>query len=172
VKKLPELPLKRIILEQKKMCETFAPLIKQNGRLVIISSIVGRLLLIKDDNKRKQFSDDTLTPERIDELANQFIQSVKSGTYAQEGFPRSCYGMSKVTINAYTRYLIRNTSQLFNPGVKVYAVSPGYCNTSMTSFRGPRPAEKGAETPVWLACQSPNIEITPGFYEDKVRLDW
>ena len=27
----------------------------------------------------------------------------------------------------------------------------GWCNTAMASFRGPRPASEGADTPVWLA---------------------
>ncbi len=29
----------------------------------------------------------------------------------------------------------------------------GWCNTAMASFRGPRPASEGADTPVWLAFQ-------------------
>jgi len=156
----------------KKMCEIFMPLIKENGRLVVVASKVGKLSLIKNESLRKQFDDQTNTAERIDELANQFIQAVKSDTYAQEGFPRSCYGMSKVSINAYVRYLIRNTSHLFKPGVKVYTTCPGFCDTEMSSHKGLRPASKGAETPVWLALQPPDSAVPLGFYYDQALIDY
>jgi len=156
----------------KKMCEIFRPLLNENGRLVVVSSQVGKLSIIKNESLRKQFEDETNTAERIDELANQFIQAVKLDTYAQEGFPRSCYGMGQVSLNAYVRYLIRNTSQLFKPGVKVYTVCPGYCDTEMSSHKGPRPPSKGAETPVWLALQPPNSAVNPGFYYDHTLIDY
>jgi len=156
----------------KKMCEIFMPLINENGRLVVVASQLGKLNKIINENLRKQYDDETNTVERIDELANHFIQAVKSDTYAQEGFPRSCYGMSKTTLNAYVRYLIRNTSQLFKPGVKVYTSCPGYCDTEMTNHKGTRPASKGAETPVWLALQPPNSAVPLGFYYDQTLIDY
>jgi len=157
----------------KKMCEIFIPLLNnENGRLVVVSSQYGKLNTIKNESIRKQFDDETNTAERIDELANQFIQAGKSYTDDQEAFPLACYRMSKLSINAYVRYLIRNTSKLFKPGFKVYTVSPGYCATEMSSHQGPRPASKGAETPVWLALQPPNSAVTPGFYYDHTLIDY
>jgi len=154
----------------KKMCEVFMPLLNENGRLVVISSGEGSLSKIKKESLLKQFNDETNTAERVDELANQFIQAVIADTYAQEGFPRSCYGMSKLILNTYVRYLIRNTSTLFKPGVKVYLCTPGYCSTSMSSYKGHRPASVGADTPVWLALQPPNTAVTPGFYYDRALI--
>jgi len=158
----------------KNMCETFAPLINENGRIVVVSSNVGKLASIKNESRRSLFEDETITPERIDQLANEFIQSVIADTYEKEGWPRSCYGLSKLMINSYVRYLSRNSSRLFKPGVKVYAVSPGFCSTSMTSYHpSARAASKGAETPVWLALQPPNTEITShSFYQNLTVIPW
>jgi len=156
----------------KKMCEVFTPLISDNGRLVVVSSQLGKLRMIRDERKRNQFNDETLTPERLDELGNQFVQAVISDTYAQDGWPSSCYGISKVLINAYVRYLIRNSSKLFKPGVKVYSVCPGYCSTALNNFTGLRSAAKGAETPVWLALQPLDTAVIPGFYYDKSKISW
>ena len=101
----------------------------------------------------------------------------------EDGFPQTCYGMSKAFLIAYTRLLAREGVTAFAccPGLRksvvlqrlVYvrittvmacpytlSVSPepcvtGYCKTDMTSNRGPRSGDKGAETPLWLAVSGP-----------------
>jgi len=158
--------------QTKKMCEVFGPLIRENGRLIIVSSRAGQLRILKDDNLRARYEDQTLTPEKIDVLANEFQQAVKDDTYAAKGYPKSAYGMSKATLNCYIRYLMRNSSSLFKPGVKIFACCPGWCQTAMSSFTGQRTAAKGAETPVWLALQPFDTQLKNDFYADKEVIPW
>ena len=63
--------------------------------------------------------------------------------------------------------------------VWLQACCPGYCATQMSSFKGPRSAAKGAETPVWLALGQHALEQvvplpqrTGGFWQDKALIAW
>ncbi len=53
---------------------------------------------------------------------------------------------------SYTRIL---AEQLKSAGVMVNACCPGYVDTDMTSHRGVKTLEEGADTPVWLALMLP-----------------
>lgn len=71
---------------------------------------------------------------------------------------------------AYTYVLARDAAA---DGIAVNAVCPGWCSTSMSSYRGPRTPAKGAETPVWLALREGNLpDITGGFYQDLKLIPW
>eukprot|EP01123_Difflugia_compressa_P000139 TRINITY_DN10245_c0_g1_i1.p1 TRINITY_DN10245_c0_g1~~TRINITY_DN10245_c0_g1_i1.p1 ORF type:complete len:290 (-),score=53.21 TRINITY_DN10245_c0_g1_i1:48-866(-) len=151
------------------VCNNFLPLIRPYGRVVNVSSFVGRLSIIPKPEIKQQFTKPNLNVEELNDLVNQFIQSVADNTYAQKGWPKSCYGMSKLALNAYTRILIRDEKR---EGVLIFAVCPGYCSTSMSSFRGTRPPTKGAETPIWLSLLPKDTNVAPGFYQDKVQQEW
>jgi NAD(P)-dependent dehydrogenase (short-subunit alcohol dehydrogenase family) len=84
------------------------------------------------------------------------------------------YGISKVAEIAYTNIVAREESSR-GSGVLVNAMCPGYCSTNMSSYRGVRSAEKGAETAVFLATTprdelalkaGPGAVITGRFYYD------
>jgi NAD(P)-dependent dehydrogenase (short-subunit alcohol dehydrogenase family) len=108
-------------------------------------------------------------------LCEAFIAAVADGSYASKGWPRSTYGVSKAAEIAYTFALAK---ELAHEGIEVQAVCPGYCSTSMSSFKGPRSAAKGAETPVWLALGSaadaatPLTQRTGGFWYDNHLIPW
>lgn len=62
------------------------------------------------------------------------------------------YGVSKLCETTYTRVLAQ---QLQSAGVMVNACCPGYVDTDMTSHKGVKTLEQGADTPVWLALMPP-----------------
>ena len=72
---------------------------------------------------------------------------------------------------AYSYYLAR---LVLHEGIMVAAVCPGYCATNMSSYKGPRSAAKGAETPVWLALEEdlPAGQMTGGLWHDKHVIPW
>ena len=75
------------------------------------------------------------------------------------------YGVSKVCEAAYTRVLAR---QLAPKNVSVTACCPGYVATDMSSFRGPKTIEEGADTPAWLALLAPP-SASGKFYKDRAE---
>jgi len=61
-----------------------------------------------------------------------------------------------------------------NPSFLINAVCPGYCDTDMTSHKGPRTAEHGARTPAMLALLSSVGPVAPTgkFFYDDAELEW
>lgn len=80
------------------------------------------------------------------------------------GWPKSMYGVSKLCETAYTRVL---AEQLKAAGVMVNACCPGYVDTDMTSHKGVKTLEQGADTPVWLALMPPGGPTGKLFAERK-----
>jgi len=153
----------------KNVCRHFFPLIRPHGRVVNVSSFIGKLSILKSPQLLQQFTNPNLTVQEIDNLLNKFIEAVKNNTYKQEGWPSTCYGISKLALNALTRVQFREEKR---EDVLIFATCPGWCSTAMSSYGGPRTAAKGAETPAWLALLPPNSNVKPGFYQDKVDVPW
>jgi NAD(P)-dependent dehydrogenase (short-subunit alcohol dehydrogenase family) len=78
------------------------------------------------------------------------------------------YRVSKTALNALTRIL---ASELRGTGILVNSVEPGWVQTDMGGSRAPRPAEEGADTPVWAATL-PNNGPTGGFFRDRRPIPW
>ena len=90
--------------------------------------------------------------------------SVSEG--AQGWSPAYC--VSKTLLNAITRQL---AYELKNKNISVNAVCPGWVRTDMGGTGANRSLEKGAETPVWLATESPQ-KFTGLFFRDKKVIQW
>ena len=97
---------------------------------------------------------------------NEFVTAVENNNHDARGWPNTCYGTSKLAVIALTKILARD-----EPNILVNACCPGYCATDMSSHKGPRPAEQGAETPAYLA-QLPDNGPTGKFFYDNAELDW
>ena len=78
------------------------------------------------------------------------------------------YSISKVAMNAITRQLHRVLS---GQGISVNAMCPGWVRTDMGGPAANRSVEKGAETAVWLATESPG-HVNGKFLRDKKEISW
>jgi NAD(P)-dependent dehydrogenase (short-subunit alcohol dehydrogenase family) len=78
------------------------------------------------------------------------------------------YCVSKSLLNAMTRHLAH---ELAGRGIAVNAVCPGWVKTDMGGAGAVRPVEKGAETPVWLACEA-DQRLSGKFFRDKREIAW
>jgi carbonyl reductase 1 len=142
-------------------------------RIVNVCSQAGRLAQFSPE--LQVAFQEAGSKEAVAALCEAFIAAVADGSYASKGWPRSTYGVSKAAEIAYTFALAK---ELAHEGIEVQAVCPGYCSTSMSSFKGPRSAAKGAETPVWLALGSaadaatPLTQRTGGFWYDNHLIPW
>lgn len=163
-----------------RVTEAVLPLMRgaRDPRIVNVCSQAGRLSQVSPA-LQAQFQAPDATKESITALVERFLACVKDNTYAEAGWPRSMYGISKLAEIAWTYALARQLSHGDRP-VAVQAVCPGYCSTSMSSFRGPRSPAKGAETPVWLATKPRDVggapvaaaELTGGFWYDQRLIAW
>ncbi|XP_076937332.1 salutaridine reductase-like [Bidens hawaiensis] len=126
-------------------------LLKSNSpRIVNVSSKLGQLENVQDENARRILSDvDGLSEEVVDEVVKEYLKDVKDAELmAKRGWTSNVSGyiMSKAALNAYTRILAKNF-----PLLCANAVSPGFVATEMTFFKGTSTAKEGARGPVRLA---------------------
>jgi carbonyl reductase 1 len=77
------------------------------------------------------------------------------------GRPLEAYSVSKVAVIAYVSAL--HNTLVARPGsgkkIKVFSCSPGFTATDLNNNRGIKTVQEGADTPVWLALQSPEEGI-------------
>lgn len=148
------------------MCETFAPLIKKGGRIVNVSSTVGRLNIIQSDDLKKRWLA-AASEDDVDILVGEFVTHTKSGDFAKLGWPESAYGVSKLANTTFTRIFGKS-----HPEIHVYACCPGWCRTDMTLQEGFKSAQEGADTPLWLATSDECLSSIPqgGFAADRKAL--
>lgn len=95
-----------------------------------------------------------------------FVADVKNGTWQQNGWPKSAYGVSKSGCSMLTRVL----SQTVQNGITINACCPGWCATDMGSQRAPRTAAQGAEVIEYLATTQEKHNGL--FFSDNKVVDW
>jgi carbonyl reductase 1 len=150
---------------------------KRFGRLVNVSSEAGHLRIIKTKALKDQFANiEELPISKLSELMNKFINDVEAGRHTEEGWPSTCYGMSKLAVTAMTKRLAHEEQQRGAGEAKPVLITcccPGYCSTDMSSHQGTKSAEEGASTPAFLALQPEYDESKNGkFFSSEKEIEW
>ncbi|KAL6182157.1 hypothetical protein ACLB2K_043580 [Fragaria x ananassa] len=104
---------------------------------------------VGNEKAKKELGDvDNLTVEKVDKLAEEFLEDVKLDLIESKGWPvnMSSYIVSKAALNAYTRILAKKY-----PKIATNAVSPGFTKTDINQNTGTNTIEEAAEGPVKLA---------------------
>ena len=142
-----------------RLTDALLPLIRSTGenpQVVSVASMAGKLAQIRSDDLRSQFTSETLTRAKLDDLVNAFASAVQAGNHQQQGWSNSNYGFSKLALIAYTKMLAREEQTAASGKddfVKVNCCCPGYCATDMSSHRGHRSPQDGARNAVIVALQ-------------------
>lgn len=149
------------------------PLLRKSPspRIVNVASMAGHLRILPTTERKATFSSETLQTEELESLIREFVTDVENGVHSRNGWPNTCYGMSKLGVISLTKILSRD-----EPSMMVNACCPGYCNTDMTSNKGPRSAEHGARTPAMLALmpdsKAPKVQPSGKFFSDEAEEEW
>ncbi len=122
--------------------------IRPGGRIVNVTSVAGTFQVYSDALAARLRN---ATDEDLDKMAHEFYAGVADGSYDKRGFPRSTYRVSKALENAWSTRVLPRDARVRERKLFVAAVNPGFCKTRMSSFRGEKTPEQGAEGPVWLA---------------------
>ena len=83
--------------------------------------MAGKLRILKSDALRARFESASSANE-VAALGQEYIDGVRSGTYSEQGWPGSMYGVSKLCETTYTRVLAELCRE---KGISVYACCPG-----------------------------------------------
>jgi carbonyl reductase 1 len=142
-----------------RVCETLFPILKNNARVVNLSSSAGHLSRIPSADLRKKLNDPQLTVSKLNKLMEQFVQDAKNNRWQEAGWGNSTYVVSKVGVSALTKVQQRDfDNEKPNRNISVNSVHPGYVDTDMTSHKGPWTIEQGARAPLFLALEAHNLK--------------
>lgn len=122
------------------------PLLRKgnDARLVNVASMSGYLSQLRSKDLQEKFSSKNVSKEEIHSLVDKFEQDVMRGTHVFS-WGNSNYGLSKLALIAMTKVWAREERR---NGIAVNCCCPGYCDTDMTSHKGPRSPEEGAKNAV------------------------
>ncbi|KAF3957052.1 hypothetical protein ACB098_10G064500 [Castanea mollissima] len=134
----------------KQVSEALIPLLllSNSGKIVNVSSTLGQLKLISNENAKKELGDaDDLTKEKVDKVVDGFLEDVKENLIVTKGWSVniSAYIVSKAALNAYTRVLAKKY-----PKLAINSVNPGYTSTDLNHNNGVLTVEEAAKGPVML----------------------
>ncbi|EDL03765.1 carbonyl reductase 1, isoform CRA_b [Mus musculus] len=92
-----EVTMKTNFFGTRDVCKELLPLIKPQGRVVNVSSMVSlRALKNCRLELQQKFRSETITEEELVGLMNKFVEDTKKGVHAEEGWPNSAYGVTKI----------------------------------------------------------------------------
>jgi carbonyl reductase 1 len=160
-------------------------------RIINIASAAGRLGILRSPEKVQFFTNPHLTARQLDRSMKDFCHAVETGVHATQGWPNTCYGMSKLGLIAYTKILAREygaddadsttasspsasfstLSATKKPLILVNSVDPGYCATDQNNNQGTRPAARGARTPYLLATTTTTFASGYHWFDEQ-KIAW
>ncbi|KAI8427304.1 hypothetical protein MSG28_001891 [Choristoneura fumiferana] len=152
--------------------ELIYPLVRDNGRILNISSDCGHLSNIRNRYWIDKLSSKDLTLEDINEFVNWFLSGVKDGTFRKDdladGGTIAAYRVAKVAVSALT---ILQQKKLDSRNISVNSMHPGLVKTDMTQGKGVFTADEAAETPVYLVLDAPQTVKGSYIWFDKKILN-
>nr|ABK25249.1 unknown [Picea sitchensis] len=153
--------------------ELLFPLIRNNGRIVNISSDCGHLSNIRNKYWIERLSRKDLSVKDVNEFVDWYLDSMKNGTFnkydiADEG-TLAAYRVAKVGVSALT---ILQQKELEGRNISVNSMHPGLVRTDMTVGVGFYDIDEAAETPVYLALEAPQSLKGAYVWYDRQVLDW
>jgi carbonyl reductase 1 len=154
--------------------ENLIPLMRQNGRIINVSSQIGPYVLQEASPAlQEKYTSSTLTKDQLDQLVEDFISAIESNNLESLGYnPTSralVYGVSKAALNALTQVEVREWSNIKN--LLIVSVTPGLCATDLArGVPNARSPELGADSVLYVVNTPQNKLENGGFYLDGQQL--
>jgi len=148
-----------------KFTEKMLPLLSENGKIIMVSSLLGGLQF-QGPQVKKALQNSNITRQELLEYADYYLKSAKENTYKEAGFNPSSHNVSKALLNTYSRFVLR---KMVKPTQQIYVCSPGWCRTDMGTEIAPKKAEEGPDTIIYL-IDLPfkyDLKLDCQYYEDR-----
>lgn len=151
------------------------PLLRDGARVVNISSSCGHLSNLK--NKKwieiLMDKDKVLTTEKINEFVDEYLESVKNGTFDKNDFAddgkHAEHRVSKIAVTALTKVQQRKYG---DRDISINAVHPGHVKTDMANGGGEANPDEAAGVILYLILEaSQKLKGTFMWYNKKL-IDW
>ncbi|XP_068621409.1 carbonyl reductase [NADPH] 3-like [Battus philenor] len=149
------------------------PLIRNNGRVLNISSNCGHLSNIKNKAWIERLSNRDFTLDDVNEFVERYLERSRNGNVYNEDIADdgslAAYKVSKVALSALT---VLQQKELEKRNIAVNSMHPGLVRTDMTQGYGFFSADEAAETPLYLVLEAPASLKGCYVWHDGRVLDW
>ncbi|XP_076467881.1 carbonyl reductase [NADPH] 3-like [Babylonia areolata] len=155
-------------------CQVLFPLLRPHSRVVNVSSMSSQMAIVKCSTEiQNRFKDQALGVDGLKQLMSDFVRLAKEGKHKEAGWPETAYGVSKIGVTVLTMIQQRQMDTDSREDIMVNACCPGYVATDMSSFKGIKTIDQGAQTPVMLALIPPSADSPRGqFVSEKTIQKW
>lgn len=153
--------------------KTLYPLLKNDARIINISSDWGLLSNIRKQLWLDTLVKDDLKTEEILQFVNDFLLATKNGKNSFISFAGHYgdYKVSKVAMSALTFVQQREFNEQ-EKNVSINCVHPGFVKTDMTKGMGDFTPERGARAPLYLALEAPQTQKGTFVWHDCHQVNW
>lgn len=151
--------------------EHLYPVIKDNGRIVNISSDTGHISNLRNREWINRLTKEDLKIEDIEAFIDWFLTSLKNENLKREDFVQMCmlpYIVSKISLSALTRIQQKQVGR----GISINSLHPGFVQTDMTKNVGIGTAEDSGKATAYLALDVDQSVKGKYFWFDKTEKDW
>ncbi|KAA0192420.1 Carbonyl reductase, partial [Fasciolopsis buskii] len=124
--------------------EEFIPLLAKDARMASVMALPKL-----SEELYKKFKS-PMTLDEVRSLAHDFVRHAEKGDHVENGWSDSAYGISKVCLTK-TSYILGEQLAKDPRNIVLNSCCPGYVDTDLTSHKGHRTTEDGADTPFYLA---------------------
>ncbi|KAJ8710540.1 hypothetical protein PYW08_009055 [Mythimna loreyi] len=149
------------------------PLLRDGARVVNISSACGHLSNLKRQSWIQTLQDPDLTREQINDFVDEYLESVKNGTFDKNDFAdegkHAEHRVSKIALTALTRVLQREYA---DRNISINAVHPGHMKTEMAQGGGEVEPEQSAELVLYLILDASQKLKGTFMWHDRTLIDW
>jgi len=121
---------------------------------VIINIVCRQAFQLQGSAVHKQFRDCTKETEVVMKITDYLIH-LDLGVPVEETWSCNPYYISKVALEHATRIVAKSLQdqqgKRYEPGIRCYAIDPGWLNTDLGGPAAPLSIEEGAEEVIWVA---------------------
>lgn len=153
--------------------EFLFPLVRDNGRILNISSDCGHISNLRNKHWIDRFTKKDFTKEDVLQFVSWYSESAKNGTWKNEELADdgtvAAYRIAKMALSAMT---ILQQKELASRNISVNSMHPGLVRSDMTGGVGFYSIDDAAKTPIYLVLEAPqDLKGAYIWYDGKV-LDW
>ena len=150
------------------------PIIKPNGRVVNLSSIISVSSLFQcSPELQKVFRSGAISEEELSLKMNEFVAAAQNHVHEEKGWPNTAYGVSKIGVTVMSRIHARWFREQGKNDILLNACCPGLVRTSLAFPGAPKSPDEGVETPVYLALLPVDYSEPHGqLVSDKKVREW